>query len=116
MTTPPPGVTYKGQTYVLAPKPRRPRAADSMTTSIKFSAAEFERLAEVAHRSGLTRHAIMKLAILYYLDGIDAETLVAIGVRQPAGEANTGTDAESGAGTSAERTDTEGDAQAPRRI
>ncbi len=71
--TAPPRVTYKGQTYVLAQKQRRPRSADSMTTSIKLAGREFERLAEAAHRSGLTRHAIMKLAILFYLDGLEQQ-------------------------------------------
>ncbi|HEY1723600.1 MAG TPA: helix-turn-helix domain-containing protein [Magnetospirillaceae bacterium] len=80
-------VMVNGLAYRLVPREllRRPRAADSRTTSIKLPQDLFERLAAEAHRSGLTRHGIMKLAILTYLDGIEnADATPAAGATQAA--------------------------------
>lgn len=62
------------------PEPlRKARAADKRTTSLKLPDALLDRLNQLAHRSGITRHAIMKEAILRQVARMEVEEWLAAG-------------------------------------
>src|SRR5579862_1447581 len=71
-------IAFTARDVLLVPRrkwARRPR--DSNTISVRLSKADEIRLYDLAERSGITKHAIMKQAIGRHLDRAEAEEWLA---------------------------------------